>query len=129
MDLLKKENWWIWLIIYLFGQGVGIYILAALLKVYDKEAWYCKWQYWLIGILCCIFPAIIMFSIFTIQISMQTAKKLDIPGSEIYTNPYVWIVGLIIPIIGWICLAVISTYISIFTLVALFQGNAEKYIN
>lgn len=129
MDLLKRENWWIWLIIYLFGQGVGIYILAALLKVYDKNAWYAKWEYWLVGVLCCFFPALIMFSVFTIQITVETAKKLDVAGSEIYGSAYIWILGLIIPIIGWIALGVMSLYLTINTLIALYRGNAEQYID
>ncbi|MCI8444797.1 MAG: hypothetical protein HFG15_00005 [Bacilli bacterium] len=129
MDLLKRENWWIWLIIYLFGQGVGIYILAALLKVYDKNAWYAKWEYWLVGVLCCFFPALIMFSVFSIQITVETAKKLDVAGSEIYGSAYIWILGLIIPIIGWIALGVMSLYLTINTLIALYRGNAEQYID
>lgn len=129
MDLLKRENWWVWLIIYLFGQGVGIYILAALLKVYDKNAWYAKWEYWLVGVLCCLVPALIMFSVFSIQITVGVAKKLNIPGSEIYGSAYIWILGLIIPIIGWIGLGVMSIYLTINTLIALYRGNAEQYID
>lgn len=129
MDLLKKENWWLWLLIWLFGQGVGIYILAAFLKVYDKEAWYAKWQYWLVGALCCIFPVFIMLSIFTIQITVETAKKLDVPGSEVYGNVYLWILAIIIPIIGWIFLGVMSLYLQISTIIALYRGNGEKYMD
>ena len=128
MDLLKRENWWIWLIIYIFGQGVGIYVLAALLQVYSKDAWYAKWQNWLIGVLCCIFPAFIMFTVFTIQITVETAKKLEVPGYEIYGSVYIWILGLIIPIFGWIAIAVMNIYLQIYILVSLYRGNGEQYI-
>lgn len=128
MDLLKKENWWIWLIIYIFGQGVGTYILAYFLGVYDREAWYAKWQYWLIGFLCCIFPALIMLAIFSIQITVKSAEKLEVPGNEIYAQPYVWILGIIIPILGWILLGIMSLYLTIYTIIALYNGKAEKYI-
>lgn len=128
MDLLKKENWWLWLIIFIFGQGVGIFVLAALLKVYKKGTWYCNWYYWLIGILCCFFPAIIMILVLNVQLTVETAKKLGVAGSEIYALPYVWIVGLIIPIIGWIVLAVMSIYLNIFILVALYKGKAEHFL-
>lgn len=129
MDLLKRENWWIWLIIYLFGQGIGIFVLAALLNVYNKDAWYAKWPYWLAGALCCIFPAFIMLSIFCIQLTVQTAKKLEVPGQEIYGAVYIWILCLIVPILGWIALGVMQLYLNIYILVSLYRGNGEKYIN
>lgn len=128
MKILKKENWWIWLLLMLFSQGTSTIVLGALLDVYDKNAWYAKWQYWVIGLICFIFPAMIMISIFTIQILCQTAAKLDIPGKEIYLSPYIWIIGAIIPFIGWTCIAAGLIYLEIYTLVALYQGNAEKYI-
>lgn len=128
MDLLKKENWWLWLIIGILGQGVGIFILAALLKIYKKDAWYCQWYYWVVGALCCFFPAIIMLLVLSIELTVQTAKKLDVSGSEIYANPYVWIIGLIVPFFGWILLTVMSIYLNIFILVALYQGKAEYFI-
>lgn len=129
MDLLKRENWWIWLIINVFGQGVGIYILAAFVKAYDKDAWYAKWQYWLIGALCCFFPVAIMFAIFTIQIAVQTAKKLEVPGSEPHGAAYVWILCIIVPIFGWIALAIMQLYLHIYILVSLYRGNGEQYID
>ena len=36
----------------------------------------------------------------------ETAKKLNVPGDEIYMTPYSWILCIIIPIIGWILLLV-----------------------
>lgn len=128
MDLLKKENWWLWLLIEIFGQGIGIFILAALLKVYKKDAWYSKWYYWLIGALCCFFPAVIMILVLSIQLTVECAKKLDVAGREVYASPYVWIVGLIVPILGWVFLAVINIYLTIFIIAAIYQGKAERFL-
>lgn len=128
MDLLKKENWWVWLIIYIFGQGVGIYVLAGLLQVYSKDNWYAKWQYWLAGVLCCFFPAAIMLLVFTIQITIETAKKLEVPGSEVYGAPYVWLLCLIVPIFGWIAFAVMKFYLDVYILISLYRGVGEQYI-
>jgi hypothetical protein len=44
MDILKKANWWIWLLLYVFTGGIATLVLGALLNVYDKNAWYAKWQ-------------------------------------------------------------------------------------
>ena len=43
MKILKKENWWIWLLLLLFSQGSSTFVLGALLDVYDKKEWYTKW--------------------------------------------------------------------------------------
>lgn len=129
MKILKKENWWIWLLLFLVSNGTSELVLAALLDVYDKNAWYAKWQYWLIGILCCFVPALIMLSVFQIQIMCQTASKLKVAGHELYLSPYVWIVCIIIPVIGWILLMVMLFYIQIMMLVMLYRGAGEEYIN
>ena len=76
MEILKRENWWIWLIITLVGQEVASLVIGALVGVYDKNAWYAKWYYWVIGLICLIFPAIVMFMVFIIQITALTAYKL-----------------------------------------------------
>lgn len=127
MQILKKENWWIWLLLLIFTQGTSTLILGALLDVFDKNAWYAKWKYWTIGAVCFIFPVIIMFYVFSVQILCLTAAKLSIPGKEIYLTPYTWILCLIIPIIGWILLAVMLIYLEIWTIVALYKGNGEKF--
>lgn len=128
MKILKKENWWVWLLLTLFSQGSSTLVLGALLDVYNKEAWYAKWQYWAIAVLCFLFPASIMLGVFSVEILCLTAAKLDVPGKEIYLSPYIWIIGVIIPIIGWACLTAGLIYLEIYTLVALYKGNAEKYI-
>ena len=128
MEILKRENWWIWLIITLVGQEVAPLVIGALVGVYDKNAWYAKWYYWVIGLICLIFPAIVMFMVFIIQITALTAYKLEVPGSELYLSPYIWLLCFIIPIIGWICLSVLLLYLPIMIIVKLYQGKGEQYI-
>ena len=128
MKILKQENWWIWLILLIFSQGSSPFVLGALLDVYDKNAWYAKWYYWVIGLVCLIFPAIIMVYVFMIQIICQTAAKLNVPGKEIYLTPYTWILCLIVPVIGWILLIVMFIYLQIWTLVMLYRGEGNKYV-
>ena len=128
MKILKKENWWIWLLLTLFSNGSSTLVLGALLDVYRKNAWYRKWYYWVLGIPF-IFPLLIMMSIFYLEIMCKTAAKLDVSGKEIYLSPYTWIICIIIPIIGWIFAIIMAIYIQIDTLYWLYKGNAEKYID
>lgn len=128
MKILKRENWWVWLLLTLLSQGSSTFVLGALLDVYKKDAWYAKWQYWAIGAFCFFFPVTIMLSVFTVQILCLTAAKLDVPGKEIYLSPYIWMIGLIIPVLGWACIAAGLIYLEIYILVVLYKGNAEKYI-
>lgn len=166
MELLKKENWWVWLLLALLSGGSSTLILGALLNIYDSEAWYAKWFHKLpkalgIGILfvmalVTILPTIVVsfsfiveipeaksmntllgvlgllylivsgiFLIFQIQILAQVNAKLKSPGGEIYLSPYIWILGLIIPIIGWILLIVMYLYLQIWYLVMLYRGSLE----
>ena len=128
MKILKKENWWIWLLLTLFSSGSSTLVLGALLDVYRKNAWYRKWYYWVLGIPF-IFPFLIMISIFYLEIMCKTAAKLEVSGKEIYLSPYTWIICVIIPIIGWIVAIIMSIYIQIDILYRLYIGNGEKYIN
>lgn len=127
MNLLKKENWWIWLLLFLFSEGTSTIVLGAMLDVFDKKAWYAKWYIWLIGVIL-ILPISFMIVIFNIQISCLVAAKLDVKGQEYYLSPYVWIILLIIPILGWIVFVGLILYLTIATLVKLHNGNGEKYI-
>lgn len=127
MFLLKKEKWWIWLLLFIFSEATSTIVLGALLNVYDKKAWYAKWYIWVIGLVL-IIPIGIMVMIFNLQITSNTAAKLDVKGSEYYLSPYVWIILLIIPIIGWIAFVALILYLNIAILVKLYKGNGEKYI-
>ncbi len=129
MKLLKRENWWVWLLLFIFGSGASNIFLGALLDVYDKDAWYAKWQNWLLGFACFFFPFFIMIAIFTIQITCQVAGKLNVPGKEIYLSPYIWLLMIIVPVIGWILFTIMIIYTSIWPLVMLYRGEGEQYIN
>ncbi|NLL44554.1 MAG: hypothetical protein GX247_02670 [Mollicutes bacterium] len=128
MKILKRENSWVWLLLFLFSSGSSTLVLGALLDVYNRDAWYAKWQYWVMGLLFFIFPFFIMLVIFNIQIIALTAAKLDVSGKEIYLSPYIWILCVIIPVFGWIFVLVMYLYLQIFTIIKLYQGEGEKYI-
>lgn len=128
MKILKQENWWVWLLLFLFSGGCSPIVLGALLDVYDKKAWYAKWQYWVIGLLLCVFPAMIMLYVFYIQILCEAAAKLGVSGKEIYLSPYVWIILLIFPIFGWIFFFVMFIYLEVMCIVMLHRGAGEKYV-
>ena len=127
MKILKKENWWVWLLLLLFSQGSSTFVLGALLDVYDKNAWYTKWYIWVIGLVL-IIPFGVMITTFTLEILSKIAYKLDVKGSEYYLSPYIWIILIIIPFIGWIAFAILMLYLEIAILVKLYAGNGEKYI-
>lgn len=126
MELLKKENYWIWILLLLFSGGTSNIVLGALLDVYDKNAWYAKPRNWILGVVCFLFPALIMVSIFQIQIMCKVNAKLKTPGMEIYLSPYIWLTLLIVPVIGWILFAVLSIYLTIWPVIMLYKGNGEK---
>lgn len=129
MNILKKENWWVWLLLLLFSEGTAVLVLGALLDCFNKEAWYAKWYIWLIGLLLFIFPFAVMVTVLLIQMTSLAAAKLDVQGKEFYLSPYIWIILVIIPIIGWICLGLLFLYLNIGILVQLYNGAGEKYIS
>lgn len=126
MSLLKKENWAVNLILLFISQGVYVFVLAHLMKLYEKGAWYTKWQNWLIGFLCLVFPVFIMISILQIQLLCKIAAKLEVPGSEIYNSPYFWLLAIIIPIVGWSLFLIFLIYIEVYILVHLKRGYGEN---
>lgn len=128
MSLLKRTNWWIWLLLFLFGQGTGPIILGTILNVYEKDAWYTKWYYWTIAALCLIFPFLLMLATFYIQTICTVAFRLNVPGKEIYATPYTWILCLIVPIIGWALFIIMLLYLEIDILIQLYKGEAEQYL-
>lgn len=127
MKILKKENWWIWLLLLLFSEGSSTLVLGALLDNYNKNAWYTKWYYWIIGLIF-IFPFFIMVTVLNIQILSLTAAKLNVSGKELYLSPYIWLILLIIPILGWALFVVLYLYLEIDILIKLKNGEGEKYI-
>lgn len=127
MKLLKKENWWIWLLLFLFSEGTSTVVLGAILDVFDKNAWYAKLKYWIIGLILIIHFSV-MILVFSIEILSKTAAKLEVKGSEYYLSPYMWIILLVIPFIGWIAFIALILYLNIAILVNLYKGKGEKYI-
>jgi len=125
MSLLKKSNWFVCLILTICTPGLFSFILAYELKLIDKNAWYMKWQYWVFGTICLIFPVFIMLLVFIVQMMVTVANKLDVPGKELYYSPYTWIICLIIPIVGWVLLFVMFIYINIWIIVMLYKGKGE----
>lgn len=128
MNLLKRENWWVWLLLFLFSGGSSTITLAALLNVLDKNAWYAKWYIWVIGFVLVI-PFVFMVYILLIEMVSKCSAKLDIKGSEYYLSPYVWIILIIIPIVGWIAFIALFLYLNIKILIELNKGKGEKYIS
>lgn len=128
MSILKKENWWIWLLLFLFSGGASTIVLGALLNLYNKNEWYAKLKFWIIGFIL-IIPFSIMITVFNLEITSKTAAKLEVKGSEYYLSPYIWIVLLIIPIMGWILFIILILYLNISIIINISKGKAEKYIN
>ena len=127
MSLLKKENWLVFLVLTIMTEGFFNLVIAYLMGLYDKKAWYSNYKYWLYATLCLIFPVIIMFIVFEVQMIVTLARKLEVPGSEIYSNIYVWILCLIVPVIGWIILIVMLLYVIIWPIIMLKSGMGEQF--
>ena len=123
MNILKKENYWIWILLFFFSGGCSNVVLGALLDVFDKNAWYAKPKNWILGFVCLIIPFFVMMLVFYIEILSKTNAKLKTPGKEIYLSPYIWILYLIVPIIGWIIFLVQIIYLSIWPIVMIYKGN------
>ena len=127
MELLKKENAWVWILLMFLTGGVSVLVLGALFGVYKKGAWYSKWYYWVLGIIT-ILPGLIMYLVLYLYVLTKVCAKLKVSGHEIYSLPYPWIACIIVPVIGWILFVVMFIYLNIWYLVKLYQGNGEKYI-
>ena len=128
MKLLKKENWWIWLLLFIFSEATSTIVLGAMLDVFDKKAWYTKWYIWIIGLIFML-PISVMIVVFNLEITSKTAAKLEVKGADYYLSPYIWIILLIIPILGWLAFISLILYLNIAILVKLYKGSGEKYID
>ena len=49
MNTLKKTSWPIYLILNILTLGLFTFYIAYKLDLYDKEAWYYRWYYWVLG--------------------------------------------------------------------------------
>ena len=128
MNLLKKENWWMWLLLFVITGGSAFIFLGYLLGCFDKKAWYNKPKNWIMGLVILVLPFIVMMSIFTIEMTCKSAKKLDVSNSEIYLSPVILLLMLCIPIIGWLIFIATIIYLVVSILIKLKNGEAEKYI-
>ena len=46
MVKLKKRYFWIYLILNVITLGLFTFYIAYKLDLYDKDAWYHRWYYW-----------------------------------------------------------------------------------
>ncbi len=126
--LLKRSKWWLWLILCFATSGLCLFFLADILGEVEEDAWYMQGRYWLLGLLCFVFPFIIMLVVFAIQMACLVAAKLEVPLKEVYLSPFIWILFLIVPIIGWILFPLFILYLYIAIFVSLAHGEAENFI-
>lgn len=123
---LKRKDAVIYSILNIVTLGIFNLILAAIFDLYDENAWYNKWQYWFFSALCLIFPVMIMFIVFIVQMITNVANHLGVTGSNIYRSPYSWILCLIVPFVGWVCLVVMFIYLMVFISINLIKNSEVK---
>lgn len=128
MDLLNRKNTIVWIFLFIISYGLSNFLLASKMNLYDKNAWYTKPLYWIVGTIFVI-PVFIMVIVFYIQIACKIADTLNVPGYEIYTSPYAWIVCFIVPFVGWSLGLVMLIYVLIWPFTKLATGEAEKFIS
>ncbi len=113
MKTLKKENAIIYLFLNILTFGLYTFYIAYKLDLYDKDAWYSRWYYWVLSFILGIIPGLVMFLVFSIKMGCLVSEKLNVPGKEIYTLPYSWIICLIVPILGWTLFVILYIYVHI----------------
>lgn len=126
MKLLRKENFIIYLILNILTLGLFTFYIAYKLDLYDKEAWYTRWYYWVLGFVLGILPGLVMFLVFSIKIGCLVSDRLDVPGKEIYNLPYPWIICLIVPVLGWTLFIILYIYVHFGYLFKIKSGPSEN---
>lgn len=126
MSLLRKENWFVYLFVTFISQGIFTFVLAHDLGLYEKDAWYHKWYYWVLGTVLFLYPALIMLIVFQISMQIKICKALKVKGEKYYAYPYLWILSLIVPILGWSLFLVMLLHIYYYPAVMIYQGEGEK---
>ncbi len=119
MEKLNKKYFWLYVVLNFLTLGFFTFYIAYKLNLYDKKAWYCRWYYWVLGFVFGIFPGLVMFLIFNIKIGCLVSSKLNVAGDEIYLLPYIWIVSLIVPVLGWTVFIVLYFYVHFWYLFSL----------
>lgn len=107
---MKRENWWIYLILSILTLGIFTFYVGYKLKVYESNQWYSNKYYWILGFLLGVLPGLVMFLIFLIQIGCTVSLKLNVTGKEIYMYPYPWLICLIVPVLGWTLFIIMYIY-------------------
>lgn len=125
MKLLKKNNFWIYLILNVITCGIFNLYIARKLNLKKDDEWYSKWQYWFFGTVCLIFPVFLMFIVYVVQMNCKVCNKLKVSGSNIYNIPYSWILFIIIPIVGWALLITMCLYVIIMPSIKVLQGSEK----
>ena len=122
---LENKKWFLYFILSILTCGIFSLYTAHKLDLYDENAWYSNYKNWVIGVYMFIFPVIIMFIIFVIQINCKLAFRLSVAGDKIYNLPYSWILCIVVPIIGWALLIVMYLYIIIWSNIKLGHMEIE----
>ena len=128
MNILKKKYWPLCLLLNILTLGLFTFYVGKKLHIYNKNEWYSSKLFWVLGFVCGIIPGIIMFIIFYIQIGCKVCAKLSVPFEKYYSYPYIWIVTLIIPIIGWTLFIIMTIYVHFWYIFYLKRGYGESYL-
>ena len=120
---MTRKEAYICCILNIITLGLFSLLLAGIFDLYDQDAWYNKWPYWFFSTLCLIFPVVVTFVVFYIQILTVVAKHFNVDGSDIYGTPYSWILCLIVPFVGWVCFVVMLIYLLVFIDVNLIKNS------
>lgn len=125
--MLRKEKWFLCLILNIITLGLFTFYIGKKLNVYDKNAWYSSPVVWIISFIGGIIPFIVLLFIFYNDIGTKVSIKLSVPLEKIYSYPYIWILSLIIPIFGWAIFILLVIYVHMWYTIYLKRGNGEIY--
>lgn len=128
MKYLRRKYWFICFLFNLVSLGMFTFYIGKKLDVYEKDAWYFNLSFWIISFLLGIIPSIFLFILFNIEIGCKVCKKLSVPFEKYYSYPYIWILFLIIPVVGWSLFIVLYIYVHFWYILYLKRGYGEKFI-
>ncbi len=128
MNLLKKENWFVWLILLFLSYGMSNFALASTLDVYEETPWFLKWAknkndlFKLLAILITL-TIILLLTFYSTQIT-----ELIYESTNIFVTLTLFIASLYSSII---LIAAIIAFINVSTKVAakLNVKGSELYLS